>query len=76
MANLFGLSQNDNIDASQIYINNKPLDDIYVNENQTITTLGDLTLNNLRILGNVIGMTGNTGATGITGATGVTTGGT
>ena len=34
MVNLFGLSPNDNIDASQIYLNGKPLDDVYINENQ------------------------------------------
>ena len=34
MVNLFGLSPNDNIDASQIYIRGKTLDEVYINENQ------------------------------------------
>ena len=35
MVNLLGLSQNDNTDASQIYLRGQPIDDVYINENQS-----------------------------------------
>ena len=39
MANLFGLSQNDNMDASQISLRGQPIDNVYINENQADASL-------------------------------------
>jgi hypothetical protein len=69
MSSLLGLSA-DVVDASEIYLNGTPLDDVYVNENQSNTTLGDLTINNLTVLGSLNGATGITGTLGTTGPTG------